>query len=65
MTSDLIFRIIISVAYLILFVEEIPKLVCKCILGWRSVPSHFVTLTYDLVYRTGIESGAYILYSLK
>ena len=68
MTSDLVFRIILSGAYLILFAKEIPKLMCECIFGWRIVPSHFwatVTLTSDLVYRMGIESGAYVLYSLR
>ena len=68
LTSELVFRITMSGAHLILFDVGIPNLVCECILGWRSVPSHFrvtVTLTSDLVSRIGIESGAYLLYSLK
>ena len=51
---DLVFRIIISGAYFILFVVGISNLVGECILGWKSVPSHFrvtVTLTSDLVSR--------------
>ena len=39
---------------------------CECILGWRSVPSHFgvtVTLTSDLFSRISIKSGANLLYS--
>ena len=66
LTYDLVFRIIMSRAYLILFEVGIPNLVCECILGW-SVPSHFrvtVTLTSDLVSRINIRSGAY-LYSLR
>ena len=39
--SDLVFRIFMSGAYLISFEVGIPNLVCECILGWRSVPSHF------------------------
>ena len=33
LTSDLVFRIIVSRAYLILFEVGIPNLVCGCILG--------------------------------
>ena len=39
LTSNLVFRIIMSGAYLILFEVGIPNLVCECILGWRSVSS--------------------------
>ena len=68
LTSDLVFRIILSGAYLILFEVGISILVCGCILGWRSVSYHnWVTvtlnLTSDLVSRNYIESGAYLLYS--
>ena len=68
LTSDLVFRIIMYRAYLIIFEVGIPNLVCECILGWRSVLSHVqvsVTLTSDLVFRIGIKSGAYLLYSLR
>ena len=54
--------------FLVLFEVGIPNLVCECILEWRSVLSHFgvtVILTSDLVSRIGIESGAYLLYSLR
>ena len=34
---DLVFRIFVSRAYLILFEVGIPNLGCECILGWRSV----------------------------
>ena len=50
LTSDLVFRIIMSGAYL--FYNS--SLVCERILGWQSVPFHFwvtVTLTSDLVFR--------------
>ena len=69
LTSDLVFRLNVSGAYLLLlFKVGIPNLVCECILGWRSVQFHFqvfVTLTSDLVSRIDIESGAYLLYSLR
>ena len=70
LASDLVFRIIVSRAYLILFEVGISNLVCGCILGWRSVMYHnWVTvtlnLTSDLVFRNCIESGAYLLYSLR
>ena len=68
LTSDLIFRIIVSGAYLLLFEVGIPNLVCECILKWRIVPLHFpvtVTLTSDLVSKIGIKSGALLLYSLR
>ena len=53
-TSDLVFKITMSKSYLILFEVVIPNLVCECIFGWRSVPSHFlvtVTLTAELDFR--------------
>ena len=55
----------IHVAYALV---GIPNSVCGCILGWRSVPYHVlvtVTLNSDLVSRMGIESGAYLLNSLR
>ena len=70
LTSDLVFRKIVSIAYLILFEVGISNLVCGCILGCRSVAYHnWVTvtlnLTSDLVSRNCIESVAYLLYSLR
>ena len=38
LTSDLVFRITMSGAYLILFEVGILNLVCEYILEWRSVP---------------------------
>ena len=67
LTSDLVLRIIMSEAYLILFEVGISNLVCGCILGLRSVPYQnwvTVTLTSDLVLRI-IVYGAYLLYSLR
>ena len=52
----------------IFYEAGIPNLVCACILGLGSVaynPWVTVTLTPDLVSRSGIESGAYLLYSLR
>ena len=52
----------------IFYEAGIPNLVFACILGLRSVAYHpwvTVTLTSDLVSRIGIESGAYLLYSLR
>ena len=37
LTSDLVFRMIVSNISLILFEVGIPNLVCGCIFGWRSV----------------------------
>ena len=67
LTSDLVFRIIVSGAYLILFEVGISNFVCGCILAWQSVAyNNLVTvtlnLTSDLVSRNWIESGAYLLY---
>ena len=61
---DLVYRIIMSRTYLILFEIGIPNLVCGCILGWLSVVYHLrvtVTLTFtsDLVFGI-IVSGAYL-----
>ena len=70
LTSDLLFRIIMSRAYLILFEVGISNLVCECILGWERVVYHnWVTvtlnLTYDLISRNCNESGTYLLYSFR
>ena len=70
LTADLVFRKIVSIAYLILFEVGISNLVCGCILGCRSVVYHnwitvTLNLTSDLVSRNCIESYAYLLYSLR
>ena len=68
LTSDLVLRIIMSRTYLLYYLRQESHLVYICILEWRSVPSNFhitVTFTSDLVSRIGIESGAYLLYSLS
>ena len=52
----------------IFYEAGIPNLVCACILRLGSVAYHpwaTVTLTSDQVSRIGIESGAYLLYSLR
>ena len=68
LTSDLVSRSCIeSGAYPIFFEIGIPNFLCKYILEWRSVTSHFlvtVTLTSDLVFRI-IMSGAFLLYYLS
>ena len=69
LTSDLVFRIHLSRAYLILFKVGISSLVYGCILGWWSVAFHnwvtvTLTLTSDLVLRIQL-SGAYLLYYLR
>ena len=68
LSSDLVFRIIVTGAYLILFEVGIPNLVFVCILGWQAYHLWVIvtfTLTSDLVSRVRIESGAYLLYSLR
>ena len=65
--SDLVFRINVSGAYLILLEVGIPNLVCGYNFGWRSVTYHFsgfLTLTSDLVCRI-IISRTYLLYYLR
>ena len=60
---DLVFWIIMSGACLLYNALEIPNLVCECILGGKSVPSHFrvtLTLTSDRVSRIGIKFCAYL-----
>ena len=62
LTSDLIFRIIISP---ILFELGIPNSVCGCILGWQSVIYQFWGhCDLDLFSRI-IMSGAYLIYYLR
>ena len=77
LTFDLVLRIIIWSTSLTFFKVGIPNLLCKCtldgnlvcecILKRRIVTFHFpvtVTLTFDIVSRIGIKSGAKLLYSL-
>ena len=68
LTSDLVSRNCIEWCISPIFFEVgIQNVMCKCVLGWRSVTYHFcvtVTLTSDLVLRI-ILSGAYFLYSLR
>ena len=67
---DLISRIIVSGAFLLLFGVGIPNLACGCILELRCVAYHFgvtvmlLTLTSDFVSRI-IVSGSYHLHFLK
>ena len=44
LASDLVFRIIMVGAYLILFEVGIPNLVCGFLLGWWSGAYHFGSL---------------------
>ena len=63
--SGLVFRMIMTGAYLLYYAVGIPNFVRECILGWKSVPSHFwvtVTLTSYLVARICLESSAYHSY---
>ena len=64
LTSDLVFRMIVSRAYLLYYLRKESHLAswmhldmtkCHCAL----------TLTSDLVSRNCFESGAYILYSSR
>ena len=53
-----------------MFEVGISNLVCGCILGWQNVSYHntitvTLNLTSDIVSRNCIESGAYLLYSLR
>ena len=67
LTSDLVFRIIVSGAYLLYSLSGIPNLMCIYILGWPSVTYHFlvtVILTSDLDLII-IVSRAYLLYYLR
>ena len=62
LTSDLVFRIIMSGEYLLyIFEVGIPNLMCECILRWKSVLAPFlvtVILTSDLLFRICIKTGA-------
>ena len=63
LTSDLVFRIIVSdqISY-ILFELGIPNLVCGCIGGWQSVMYQVLGhCDLDLFSRI-IVSGVYLLY---
>ena len=67
LTSGLVFRKIMSRAYLILLKVGIPNLVGWCNFGWWSVTYHFwvtLTLTSDLVCRI-IVFRTYLLYYLR
>ena len=63
LTSDLVFRIFVFGAYPILFEVGIPNWYVHACVGYH--PWVTVTLTSDLVSRIVIESGAYLLYSLR
>ena len=69
LTSDIVFRIFrVGSISLILFEIGISNLMSVCNFRCRSVAYHpwvTVTLTSDLVSRFGIESIAYLLYSLR
>ena len=71
LTSDLVFRIIVSGAYLLYYLRSgVSNLVGGCILRWGNVAYHnWVTvtlnLTSDLVSRNCIGSGAYLLFCLR
>ena len=69
LTSDLVFRIIVSRAYLILLKVGIPNLVCGCILEWQSVTYHYlvtVTLTSYLIFRiTCVRNISLILFEMR
>ena len=63
LTSDLVFRIIVSGAFFsILFELGIPNLVCGCNFGWQSVIYQFCDI--DIISRI-ILSGAYLIYYLR
>ena len=65
LTSDLVFRIFMSGAYLILFSLGIPNLVFGCNLGWHSV-MYQVLGHCDLdLFSRNIVAGAYLLYYLR
>ena len=65
LTSDLVFRKVVSRAFLILLKVRIPNLVCGCNFLWRSIKYLFwVTLTSDLVCRINV-SRTYLLYYLR
>ena len=55
LTSDLVFRITMSKAYLILFEVEIPNLVSGCILGWWSV-MYYLQVTLTLILTSDLVS---------
>ena len=78
LTFDLVLRILVWSTSLTFFKVGILNLLCKCtldgnlvcecILKWRIVTLHFpvtLNLTFDLVSRIGIKSGAKLLYPLR
>ena len=71
LTSDLVFRIIMSGAYLLYYLRKESQIWCVDASWddevWRTIYWVTVTLnlTSDLVSRNCIESGAYLLYSLR
>ena len=68
LTSDLVFRInVLPSIFLVLFEVGFPNLVCGCCLHLGKTVSRTIlgSLTSDLVSRNCIESGAYLLYSLR
>ena len=70
LTSDLVFRIILSGAYLLYYLRSESQLWCVDASWDDSVPYHncvtvTLNLTSGLVSRNCIESGAYLLYSLR
>ena len=69
LTSDLVFRIFMSLAPLLYYICGRNPIFGVCMhLGMSNLlyhPGVTVNLTSDLVSGMGIESGAYILYSLR
>ena len=69
LTSDLVFRLILSRAYLVYLKVGIPNLVGGCNFRWRSVTYHFwVTLTLSsdpvcriILYYSRLESQIWCL----
>ena len=68
LSSDLVFRIIVSRAYFffILLKVGVPNLICGCNFEWRSVTNHFlVTLTFDLFCRNNrVQNISLILFEM-
>ena len=62
---DLVFRIIVSRAYALLFELGIPNLVCGCILGWQSAMYQFGgDCDLDLFSRIIVRSISHILFEV-
>ena len=65
LTSDLVFRIIVSDQISHIIELGIPNLVCGCIVGWQSVMYQVLGhCDLDLFSRI-IVSGVYLLYYLR